>query len=45
MKTNIYVDGLNLYYRAVQGTPYKCCFGSRARSRIEFYTASAFLEI
>lgn len=23
MKTNIYVDGLNLYYRAVQGTPYK----------------------
>ena len=23
MKTNIYIDGLNLYYRAVQGTPYK----------------------
>ena len=20
MKTNIYIDGLNLYYRAVQGT-------------------------
>ena len=23
MKTNVYIDGLNLYYRAVQGTPYK----------------------
>ena len=23
MKTNIYIDGLNLYYRAVQDTPYK----------------------
>ena len=23
MKTNIYIDGLNLYYRAVQGTSYK----------------------
>ena len=23
MKTNIYIDGLNLYYRAVQGTPNK----------------------
>ena len=23
MKTNVYVDGLNLYYRAVQGTQYK----------------------
>ncbi len=23
MKTNIYIDGLNLYYRAVQGTPHK----------------------
>ena len=23
MKTNIYIDGLNLYYRAVQNTPYK----------------------
>ncbi len=23
MKTNVYIDGLNLYYRAVQGTQYK----------------------
>ncbi len=23
MKTNVYVDGFNLYHRAVQGTPYK----------------------
>ena len=23
MKTNVYIDGLNLYYRAVRGTQYK----------------------
>lgn len=23
MKTNVYVDGFNLYYGAVRGTPYK----------------------
>ena len=23
MKTNVYIDGFNLYHRAVQGTPYK----------------------
>ena len=23
MKTNVYVDGFNLYYGAVKGTPYK----------------------
>ena len=39
MKTNVYIDGLNLYYRAVQGTQYKWL-------DIEMhYSKNCFLEI
>lgn len=48
MKTNVYVDGFNLYYRAVRGTPYKWLdLGALSRqlvprqviNRIRYFTA------
>ncbi len=48
MKTNVYVDGFNLYYRALKGTPYKwlnldalCKFllPGHEINRIKYYTA------
>ncbi len=50
MKTNVYVDGFNLYYRAVKGTPYKwldiskVCqelLPSHTINRIRYFTANA----
>jgi uncharacterized LabA/DUF88 family protein len=50
MKTNFYVDGFNLYYRAVRSTPYKwldlLCVAQRlaprhAVNRIRYFTANA----
>jgi hypothetical protein len=48
MRTNVYIDGFNLYHRAVQGTPYKwldlsklCDFilPNHDISRIRYFTA------
>lgn len=50
MKTNVYIDGFNLYYRAVRGTPYKwldlsqLCgklLPSHQINRIRYFTAVA----
>lgn len=48
VKTNVYVDGFNLYYRAVKGTPYKwldlsrlcgVLLPSHSVNRIRYFTA------
>lgn len=50
MKTNVYYDGFNLYYRAVRGTPYKWLdllklaqrlLPSHTINRIRYFTANA----
>lgn len=50
MKTNVYIDGFNLYYRAVRGTPYKwldlaalsnALIPRHTLHRIRYFTADA----